>query len=83
MKKRQSSSTKEAWVLCLILGIIMLNFPFIQIFNSSKLFLGIPILVLYFFVGWPLSILVVYLFTLQLGEHDKPYEKVDKERADS
>lgn len=82
MKKPQSSSTREAWVLCLILGIIMLNFPFIQIFNSSKLFLGIPVLVLYFFVGWPLSILVVYLFTLQLGEDEQPPEQIDDEQAE-
>lgn len=80
MKKRQGSSTREAWVLCLILGIIMLNFPFIQIFNSGKFILGIPILVLYFFVGWPLSILVVYLFTRQLSndEHDTNQSEDDQ-----
>lgn len=69
MKKQQGSSIREAWILCLILGIIMLNFPFIQIFNSGELILGIPILVLYFFVGWPLSILVIYLFTSQLDSN--------------
>ncbi|HKJ05347.1 MAG TPA: hypothetical protein VJ974_07120 [Geopsychrobacteraceae bacterium] len=74
MTKQQGSSTKEAWVLCLILGIIMLNFPFIQIFNSSEQILGIPILVLYFFIGWPLSIVVIYLFTCQL---DKKRSNVD------
>lgn len=83
MKKRQGSSTKEAWVLCLILGIIMLNFPFIQIFNSGKYFLGIPILVLYFFVGWPISILVVYLFTLQLGRNSQDTIHTEDDRPDS
>lgn len=69
MKKSRGSSTREAWILCLILGIIMLNFPFIQIFNSGKFILGIPVLILYFFVGWPLSIVVIYLFTCQLGDN--------------
>ena len=82
MKKQQGSSTKEAWVLCLILGIIMLNFPFIQIFNSGEFIFGIPVLVLYFFVGWPLSILVIYLFTLQIdddkqGAHQNTDDQVD------
>lgn len=71
MKTNQGSSTREAWILCLILGIIMLNFPFIQIFNSDEKLLGIPILVLYFFIGWPLSILVIYLFTCQLERDEK------------
>lgn len=66
MKKTQGSSTREAWILCLILGIIMLNFPFIQIFNSGEKLFDIPILVLYFFIGWPLSIGVIFLFTRQL-----------------
>jgi hypothetical protein len=49
----------------------MLNFPFIHIFNSGQLILGIPVLVLYFFVGWPLSILVIYLFTCQLDTDEQ------------
>ncbi|MDT8419585.1 MAG: hypothetical protein RQ754_04080 [Desulfuromonadales bacterium] len=83
MKRYQGSSTREAWVLCLILGIIMLNFPFIQIFNSSQLFLGIPILILYFFVGWPLSILVIYLFTCQLGQDEQPHKSDRSDRTKS
>lgn len=82
MKKSQGSSTKEAWVLCLILGIIMLNFPFIQIFNSGKFILGIPVLVLYFFIGWPISIVVVYLFTCQLGDDEQGSRSDSDDRAD-
>ncbi|PLX89913.1 MAG: hypothetical protein C0618_00275 [Desulfuromonas sp.] len=79
MKQPQGSSTREAWILCLILGIIMLNFPFIQIFNSGKFLLGVPVLVVYFFIGWPLSILVIYLFTCQLERDDQD----DEDRGDS
>jgi len=82
MKKYRGSSTREAWILCLILGIIMLNFPFIQIFNTGKLIFGIPILVLYFFIGWPLSILVVYLFTLQLSDDENGASHADEDQAD-
>lgn len=58
-----SSQFKEAWVIFFILGIIMINYPFIHIFNKSDTLFGIPLLVLYFLLGWPLSILVIYLFT--------------------
>ena len=62
MKDPQGNSTREAWILCLILGIIMINFPFIHIFSSEYQILGIPALVLYFFIGWPASILVTWFF---------------------
>lgn len=65
-----SSQVKAAWVIFFILGIVMLNFPFIHIFNRSTTFFGVPLLVLYFFIGWPASIFVVYLFTRRF-EHDK------------
>ncbi|SEA09725.1 hypothetical protein SAMN05660420_01198 [Desulfuromusa kysingii] len=62
MKKPQSNSIREAWILCLILGLIMINFPFIHIFNTPVTILGIPILIFYFLVGWPLSIAVIWFF---------------------
>ena len=56
-----------------ILGIIMLNFPFIHIFNKTTTFLGFPLLILYFFLGWPTSILLIYLFTRKIDEgHKEP-----------
>jgi len=57
---------KEAWVIFFILGVIMLNFPFIHIFNKNTTVLGFPLLILYFFVGWLISILVIYLFTRKI-----------------
>jgi hypothetical protein len=59
-------SLREAWVLCFILGVIMLNFPFLQIFNKETGLFGFPVLFLYFFLGWPLSILVIYLFSRKI-----------------
>lgn len=69
MKEPNPIQTREAWVLCFLLGIIMLNFPFIHIFNKEEMIFGIPLLFLYFVLGWPASILVIYLFcrTLRNG----------------
>ena len=74
MKEPNPTSTREAWVLCLILGVIMLNFPFLQIFNTGRSIFGIPILIFYFFIGWPISILVIFLFVnrMQNEDRDKP-----------
>jgi len=69
MKDSSSSNLKEAWILCFILGIIMLNYPFLHIFNKDRLVFDIPLLVLYLLVGWPISILVIYLFTRSLKDH--------------
>jgi hypothetical protein len=68
---QQSSHFKQAWVIIFILGIIMLNFPFIHIFNKNTTVLGFPLLILYFFIGWPTSILVVYLFSRKINNISK------------
>lgn len=58
---------KETWVLCFILGIIMLNYPFLEIFNKPVTLFGIPLLVLYLTFGWLFSIFVIFLFSRYLG----------------
>ena len=55
---------KDTWAICFVLGLVMLNYPFIGIFNSSDSFpLGIPLLYLYLMAGWFVSIVIVYLFS--------------------
>ena len=66
MKEPNPLQIREAWVLCFLLGVIMINYPFIHIFNKEMMVFGIPVLFLYFAIGWPLSILVIYLFTRTL-----------------
>ena len=76
MHDPQGNSTKEAWLICLVLGMIMINFPFIHIFNSDKLIFGIPVLVIYFFIGWPTSILIIWFFVRQIDlENNKTDDK--------
>ena len=58
---------RESWIVFFIMGIIMLNFPFLNIFNKNDTILGFPVIFLYFFIGWAISIFVIYLFTLAVA----------------
>lgn len=69
MKMGRKLPLKDAWLILFILGVVMLNYPFLHIFNKDVLIFGIPLIILYFFVGWPFSIFVVYLFSIYLGRH--------------
>ncbi|NJC89351.1 MAG: hypothetical protein FIB02_12620 [Desulfuromonas sp.] len=62
---------REAWVICFVLGLVMLNFPFLHIFNKDVQVFGIPLIILYLLIGWPLSIVVVALFSLLLGAKEE------------
>jgi hypothetical protein len=61
---------RQIWLIFFFLGTIMLNFPFLQIFNRLESIFGIPILVLYFMLGWPASITVIYFFCRTLEHND-------------
>lgn len=54
----------ESWFIFFVMGIIMMNFPFLHIFNKSDPIFGFPLMFLYLFIGWVISIFVIYLFTL-------------------
>jgi len=58
---------REAWMIFFFLGIVMLNYPFLHIFNKNALVFGIPLILIYLLIGWPLSIVVIYIFSLYLG----------------
>lgn len=61
---------RQIWLIFFFLGTVMLNFPFLQIFNRLETVFGIPLLVGYFMVGWPISIAVIYLFCRTLEHND-------------
>jgi len=69
----------ESWVIFFVLGLIMMNYPFIHMFNKPKMLLGIPLLYLYLELGWLVSIFVIYLFTKAA---DLPDDQEDKEEKD-
>lgn len=64
---------RESWVILFIMGFIMMNFPFLHIFNKSDTVFGLPLMFLYLFVGWGISILIIYLFTLANGDSDEKH----------
>lgn len=55
---------RESWLIFFILGVIMMTFPFLHIFNKPILLFGVPLLFLYFTAGWIVSIIVIYLFMI-------------------
>ncbi|HEY6838677.1 MAG TPA: hypothetical protein VI389_08045 [Geobacteraceae bacterium] len=70
MKRRSLKSVflrhlrlKESWVIFFVLGIIMMNYPFLHIFDKPIFIWGVPLLYLYLMVGWLVSIFVIFLFT--------------------
>lgn len=60
------SKLRQWWWIALVLGGLMINYPFLQIFNRDAAVLGIPLLFLYFFVGWGVSIAVIALYAWAL-----------------
>jgi len=64
---------RESWVILFVVGFIIMNFPFLHIFNKPYTIFGYPLMFLYFYLGWAVSIFVVYLFTLAVSHTvDKP-----------
>ena len=79
MRRARKLPLKDAWAIWFLLGVVMLNYPFMDIFNKSTLIFGIPLPILYFFIGWPISIFVVYLFSIYLGrDSDQPHAEHDR-----
>ena len=62
---------RESWIIFFILGIIMMTFPFLHIFNKPVLLFGVPLLFLYLMAGWFLSIIVTYLFVIASRHENK------------
>jgi hypothetical protein len=61
---------KESWVIFFILGIIMMNYPFIHIFHKPRVLVsGMPVLFLYLYIGWLISIIVIYVFIKAIDLH--------------
>lgn len=83
MKKEHKLPLTDAWVIWFLLGVVMINYPFLHIFNKNVLLFGIPLPVLYFFVGWPASIFVIYLFSIYLGQDTDQESAQDQQQDDS
>lgn len=71
---------KESWVIFFVLGLVMLNYPFIHIFSKPETILNIPLLYLYLQLGWFASIMVVVLFckAMDIADRDIDDRKDDQ-----
>jgi hypothetical protein len=47
--------------LLLGLGVLLLNFPVLAIFNRAAVVLGVPVLYVYLFAVWAVGIVAVFL----------------------
>lgn len=77
MKYLKPFRYKDTWLAFFVLGIIMLNYPFLVIFNKTTPVFGIPLLYLYFLIGWPLSIFVIFLFSRHIFSAHKGSDEQD------
>lgn len=82
MPKESTIQQRQIWLIFFFLGVVMLNFPFLQIFNRLDTVFGIPILVLYLLGGWPLSILVVYIFSRTILSDAEKNSKANHSESD-
>ncbi len=73
-----SQQLRESWLIFFILGIIMMTFPFLHIFNKPVLLFGIPLLFLYFTVGWIVSIIVIYLFVIASRHENRATDETNE-----
>lgn len=70
---------RESWIIFFALGLIMMNYPFITIFNKPFTVWGIPLLYFYFQTGWLVSIFVIWLFVkarTDSDDHGEPEDRV-------
>lgn len=65
----------ESWVIFFLLGLIMMNYPFIHIFNKNVEVFGFPLLFLYLMGGWAVSICVIFLFSKAMGDNNNHKEE--------
>lgn len=89
MKSLKPFQHKDTWLAFFVLGIIMLNYPFLVIFNKTTPVFGIPLLYLYFLIGWPFSIFIIFLFSRHIFsanngmiEQDHPDEPDESNESD-
>lgn len=53
--------TGERLGLVFLLGVLLINFPILAIFNQAQTFGGIPVLYLYLFGVWTAGIVAVFV----------------------
>lgn len=63
---------RERLTALFIAGIVLINYPLVQLFGEGRRILGIPLLYLYLFGCWALVIAVIALVMERRAGQDKP-----------
>jgi len=67
-KSRTAARTKAWCIICFGLGLLLTNYPLLQIFNQPLSSGGIPLMVVYLLGIWLLGIVVLFLLTKLLAQ---------------
>ncbi|AEB08172.1 hypothetical protein [Desulfobacca acetoxidans] len=60
--KTRTAARAKAWcIICFGVGLLLTNYPLLQIFNQPQFVGGIPLLVVYLLSIWLLGVVVLYL----------------------
>ncbi len=66
-KSRTAARTKAWCLICFALGLLLTNFPLLQIFNQPQSLNGIPLMVVYLLGIWLLGIVVLFILAIALA----------------
>ena len=55
---QRSMIVAQRLVAVFLLGLLLFNYPILSLFNQPRLFVGVPVLLLYIFAVWIVVILV-------------------------
>jgi hypothetical protein len=66
-KSRTAARTKAWCFICFALGLLLTNFPLLQIFNQPQSLNGIPLMVVYLLGIWLLGIVVLFILAIALA----------------
>ncbi len=59
---------RDWWFILVVIGVVVLNYPFISIFNKLLYIWGFPLFFIYLYLGWIISIFVIFLYSRLLGD---------------
>ena len=67
-QSRTAARTKAWCLICFALGLLLTNYPLIQIFNQPLSLGGIPLMVVYLLGIWLLGIAILFILTRALEQ---------------
>jgi hypothetical protein len=66
-KARQAARLRAWCLICFSVGLLLTNYPLIQIFNTPTLVAGLPLMVAYLLGIWLLAIAVLFILARALA----------------